>query len=104
MTIREWMRGVQKHVPHIERFELEVLLSARLDMGRASLLAHLDDAIPDALMTQLEQDEAALAQHTPLLYVMGQAYFRDAAFYVNENVLIPRFDTEYLVEAVLERV
>ena len=104
MTIREWMRGVQKHVPHIERFELEVLLSARLDMGRASLLAHLDDAIPDALMTQLEQDEAALAQHTPLQYVMGQAYFRDAAFYVNENVLIPRFDTEYLVEAVLERV
>lgn len=104
MTIREWMRGVQARVPHIERFELEVLLSQRLEMGRASLLAHLDDPLNEVQCVQLAADEAALAAHTPLQYVMGQAYFRDACYYVNENVLIPRFDTEYLVEAVLERV
>lgn len=104
MTIREWIRNVQNNVPHVERFELEVLLSLRLDMGRASLLAHMDDVLSDEMLMQLAKDEAALAVHTPLQYVMGQAYFRDAVFYVNENVLIPRFDTEYLVEAVLERV
>lgn len=104
MTIREWMRMVQAHVPHVERFELEVLLSARLDRGRASLLAHLDDELSEDVMGQLAKDEAALATHTPLQYVLGQAFFRDAVFYVNENVLIPRFDTEYLVEAVLESV
>lgn len=104
MTIREWMRMVQAHVSHVERFDLEVLLGVRLDMGRASLLAHLDDEISETMMEQLAEDEAALAAHTPLQYVLGQAYFRDAVFYVNENVLIPRFDTEYLVEAVLERV
>lgn len=104
MTIREWMRMVQAHVSHVERFDLEVLLGVRLDMGRASLLAHLDDEISETMMAQLAEDEAALAAHTPLQYVLGQAYFRDAVFYVNENVLIPRFDTEYLVEAVLERV
>ena len=45
MTIREWMCMVQAHVSHVERFDLEVLLGVRLDMGRASLLAHLDDEI-----------------------------------------------------------
>ena len=92
MTIREWMRMVQAHVSHVERFDLEVLLGVRLDMGRASLLAHLDDEISETMMEQLAEDEAALAAHTPLQYVLGQAYFRDAVFYVNENVLIPRFD------------
>lgn len=104
MTIREWMRAVQARAPHLERFDLELLLSERLGMGRALLLAHLDDAIAPEMMAQLERDEAALAAHAPLQYVLGQAYFYDACYYVNENVLIPRFDTEYLVEAVLERV
>lgn len=104
MTIREWMREAQAKAAHLERFDLEVLLSIRLDMGRASLLAHLDDTLSEEVLVQLARDEAALAAHMPLQYVLGQAYFRDEAYYVNENVLIPRFDTEYLIEAVLERV
>ena len=35
-----------------------------------------------------------------LAYVLGQAWFYDLAFFVNENVLVPRADTEVLIEAV----
>lgn len=38
----------------------------------------------------------------PLAYCMGAAYFYDREFLVNPNVLIPRFDTEILIETVLK--
>ena len=104
MTIREWMRALQARVPHVEFFDLQLLLSQRLDMPRASLLAHLDDQLDEAALVQLEQDAIALKAHQPLQYILGYAYFMDARYVVTPDVLIPRFDTEYLVEAVLERV
>ena len=39
----------------------------------------------------------------PLQYLIGQAWFYGYSFEVNENVLIPRFDTEVLLQAVLEK-
>ena len=104
MTLREWLRTAQAACPHLERFDLEHLLARRLDKGRAHLLAHLDEALPEALQTQLEKDVARLSAHEPLQYVLGEAWFMDALYEVNAHVLIPRFDTEYLVQAVLERV
>ena len=104
MTIREWLREAQKALPHLARFDLELLLAERLDLPRANLLAHLDDALPDGVETQLAEDQARLAARVPLQYVLGYAWFMDARFSVNEHVLIPRFDTETLVEAVRARV
>lgn len=104
MTLREWLRQAQAECPHLERFDLEHLLAVRLDQGRAHILAHLDDVLPDAAAAQLAVDVARLADRMPLQYVIGEAWFGDALFEVNEHVLIPRFDTEYLVEAVQERI
>ena len=104
MTLRQWLRAAQAACPHLERFDLEHLLSVRLDTARAHLLAHLDDALPEMVQAQLADDIAALLAHMPLQYVLGEAWFAGARYEVNEHVLIPRFDTEYLVEAVLEKV
>ena len=41
------------------------------------------------------------AKHMPLQYILNEAYFYNLKFYVDENVLIPRQDTEILVEKVI---
>ncbi len=41
--------------------------------------------------------------HYPLQYIMKQAAFMDFSFFVDEGVLIPRQDTETLIETILER-
>lgn len=54
---------------------------------------------------QAEQWEAAVArllQHEPLQYVLNEAWFYGLKFYVDKNVLIPRPETEELVDWIIE--
>lgn len=44
------------------------------------------------------------AEHIPVQYLTGEAWFYGRSFRVNESVLIPRQDTEVLVEEVLKRI
>ncbi|MBQ2433479.1 MAG: peptide chain release factor N(5)-glutamine methyltransferase [Clostridia bacterium] len=53
-----------------------------------------------ALYERLERREKG----DPLQYIENTAYFMDFEFYVDENVLIPRQDTETLVELALEKI
>lgn len=51
---------------------------------------------------QLNQLLAELLQHKPVQYVLNEAWFYKRKFYVNENVLIPRPETEELVDWVIK--
>ncbi len=44
-----------------------------------------------------------LCEGKPLQYVTGEAYFYDLVFYVNENVLIPRSETEELIDLIINK-
>src|SRR4051812_779894 len=51
---------------------------------------------------QLEQYTRELLKHKPVQYVLHEAWFCGMPFYVNEHVLIPRPETEELVEWIVQ--
>lgn len=84
------------------RMEAELLLCHVLDINRALLLAHDTDSIgadkAEAYRTLVARRKAG----EPFQYLLGSANFMGLDFIVTPDVLIPRFDTERLVEKALE--
>ena len=80
------------------------LLGHVLQRDRTWLLAH-----PEASVTTAERESyhallARRARHEPMQYILGEQEFYGLRFAVTPAVLIPRPETEHLVEAVLERL
>ncbi len=83
------------------RLDAELLLCHVLERPRSWLIAHADDMLSrsqtDAFQSLLARREA----REPLAYITGEKEFWSRDFYVTPDVLIPRPETEHLVEAVL---
>ena len=65
-------------------------------------LINKTSALSEQKETALRQYTHELMEHKPVQYVLHQAWFSGMKFYVDENVLIPRPETEELVEWVVE--
>lgn len=63
---------------------------------------HMDEDMSDEKRLQYEQFLQKRASHIPIQQITGRAYFMGLELFVNEHVLIPRFDTEILVEEALK--
>ncbi len=84
------------------RLDAALLLAHVLGKDRAWLWAHLDDAMPVELQGQFNALVTRRAQREPLAYLLGEWEFYARPFYVNKHVLVPRPETELLVEEALK--
>lgn len=102
-----WLTGAaQLNAAEIEdaRFEAEVLLRHATGLSRAQLYASLTDEVDPAA---LERFEAAVSERTsrkPLAYITGTREFYRLEFRVTPDVLIPRPESELLVDAALDHM
>lgn len=83
------------------RLDAEILLAHAAGLNRAGLLARLRDAVD---CPGFETLLARRTAHEPVAYILGEKEFFSLPFHVAPPVLIPRPETEHLVETALERV
>ena len=80
----------------------KMLLSSYLDVNPLELLTILDKEVDSDIEKLYKSSLEALKENKPIQYVIGNVNFYGLKFIVNKNVLIPRFETEELVEHVVE--
>jgi release factor glutamine methyltransferase len=88
----------------LDRLDAQLLLLHALGRpahDRAWLLAHDDDALPDAVRARFDDHVARRAAGEPVAYLVGEKEFHGLALRVDARVLVPRPDTETLVEWAL---
>ena len=88
-------------VPEARR-EAGSLLSFVLGKDRTFLISHAEDVVDDDSVDQLREFVERRAAGEPLQYITGVQDFYGREFRVTPDVLIPRPETELLVEAALE--
>ena len=103
-SARAWRLAAQRALPAVSRDDLDFLLLARLGWSRTQLLTEADTPLPLAVLDRLDNDLAALGREVPLAYLLGTQPFRDLDLAVTSHTLVPRADTEVLVEQILERL
>lgn len=86
------------------RLEAELLLAATLGFDRVGLYVNFDRPLSQAELSAFRERVKRRAQREPLQYILGDTEFWSLAFAVTPAVLIPRADTEVLVEEALARV
>jgi len=88
----------------IGRSEARVLLREVLQHDDAYLLAHGDDGLTAAQTQQMDALVARRIAGEPVAYLTGEREFYGRSFAVTPAVLIPRHETELLVELALQRL
>lgn len=84
------------------RLDAWLLLEYKTGKSRAYYFAHTEEEVQEKLAGEYLQLCAQRAEHIPLQHLTHQAFFMGYEFYVNEHVLVPRQDTETLVEEALK--
>jgi len=85
------------------RLEAEVLLAHVLECERIELYTGFDRVVPADKLAEFKRLIVERSQHRPTQYILGRVEFMSMEFIVNEAVLIPRPETEHLVEALVSR-
>ncbi|NUJ97455.1 HemK family protein methyltransferase [Candidatus Gracilibacteria bacterium] len=83
---------------HIPPSSLEKIIIKYLGGNSKNLFLQEDISF----IYEIEEDVKKLTHGYPLAYILGQAEFYGLSFFVDENTLIPRIDTEVLVRSVLD--
>jgi release factor glutamine methyltransferase len=88
----------------VERLDAQLLLCAAINQPRSWLIAHDQDALDADQARRFVDHTARRARGEPLAYILGDKGFFGLNLAVSPSVLIPRPDTETLVEWALELI
>ncbi len=106
MKISSWLNNatdklIKTSIP-TARLDVELLLADELDKDRSWLIAHSDDELTPESIKILDSKLKRRFKHEPLAYIKHSQEFYGRKFYVNKSVLVPRPESEAMIELFLE--
>ncbi|MEG0731349.1 MAG: peptide chain release factor N(5)-glutamine methyltransferase [Vagococcus sp.] len=87
---------------NIETYVAEYLLLEKKQWTKTELLLHFKEEMPKEEQHQFKKDLEKISHHIPVQYIIGSCEFYGRRFLVNEQTLIPRPETEELVDLILK--
>ena len=106
MTYQKFIREKEKQAVECDKEESAVVLLLEHVTGYETnkLYLEMNEEIPEDIVEKFNKIfDAYLYDNKPIQYLIGYCNFYGYDFIVNENVLIPRYETEELVENILYR-
>ncbi len=89
---------------NIDKIDAQFILQHTLKLSRSTIIAHSERIVETAQAAHLQNCFNRRAAGEPVAYILGEREFYGEMFKVSPAVLIPRPETEHLVEAVLTRL
>jgi release factor glutamine methyltransferase len=98
---RKAAQHMAEHGIENAKLEADLLLAEILGLSRLQLYLQHDRPVADAELERFRQQVRRRLRREPLQYILGRASFRKLELQVDRRVLIPRPETEILVDAIL---
>lgn len=90
---------------HCEENIANMLLQHLLKVNQNKFLLNMHSPLPKTITNQFEQGiKRHVETGVPIQHLIGYAYFFGRQFFVNKDVLVPRFDTEVLLEKAITEI
>lgn len=100
--VDEWLRTAEMRLQATNipsaRLDAMLLLSDALQKSKSWILAHGEEVVPRQVLDELEQKLQRRLKREPMAYIRGYQEFYGHNFHVNQQTLIPRPETEVLVD------
>lgn len=105
-TIRELIKASEEKLDALNKDcnVPKVLYYHVSHMEPTELYLKMDEEVPADVLKAYNEDLERYLSGEPVQYIKGKEYFFSREFTVNEDVLIPRYETEELVEQTLYRM
>lgn len=107
ITIRELIINSIRDLEDVSptpKLDIEIILCHLLNIDKIKLMMSYGDIIEEEKLQSFEEMLEKRKKSMPIAYIINKKEFMGYDFYVDENVLIPRPDTELIVEHLIEKI
>lgn len=106
MTIEQWLGTTTQILKKADiltaELDAQLLLSDHLDKDRSWLHAHPDHILNENKLKKLDALIQRRSEHEPIAYIRGKQEFYGREFHVSKSVLVPRPESEQIIEEFLK--